>query len=282
MNNKLLALYGLSFNPFCPEIPTEALSVSPAVDSFFWKVHQSLLREGGFALITGDPGTGKSVTLRMLSEQLAKEADLNVGVISRPQANIADFYREMGEIFGVPLRPHNRWAGSKVLRQRWNEHIEQTLMRPVLLLDEAQESSPALLNELRLLGSSRFDSRQILTVVLAGDMRLTEKFRREELIPLCSRIRIRLTLQPLSAEDLRATLKHLITVAGNSSLMSADLISTLSEHTAGNLRMLMSLSGELLAAAAQKELPQLDEKLYFEVFSLHRPTKPLSAVRQRS
>ena len=113
-------------------------------------------------------------------------------------------------------------------------------------------------------------------------MRLTEKFRREELIPLGSRIRIRLTLQPLSAEELRTTLKHLITVAGNPALMSAELISTLSEHTAGNLRMLMSLSGELLAAAAQKELPQLDEKLYFEVFSLHRPTKPLSAVRQRS
>jgi hypothetical protein len=47
---------------------------------------------------------------------------VTVGVISRPQANIADFYREMGELFGVELRPHNRYSGAKILRQRWQAH----------------------------------------------------------------------------------------------------------------------------------------------------------------
>ncbi len=137
MNKKLLGLFGLAFNPFSPEVPTEALFLTPPVESFFWKVQQGLLREGGFALIAGEPGTGKSVTLRLLSERLAQEPDLVVGAISRPQASVADFYREMGEVFAVPLRPHNRWGGSKALRERWIEHIEQTLMRPVLLVDEA-------------------------------------------------------------------------------------------------------------------------------------------------
>jgi general secretion pathway protein A len=57
-----------------------------------------------------------------------------VGVISRPQANIADFYREMGELFGVELRPHNRYGGAKILRHRWRAHIQGTLSRPVLLV----------------------------------------------------------------------------------------------------------------------------------------------------
>ena len=80
---------------------------------------QQLAGEGGFALVTGAPGCGKSAALRILSASLATQRDVTVGVISRPQANIADFYREMGELFGVELRPHNRYAGARILRQRW-------------------------------------------------------------------------------------------------------------------------------------------------------------------
>jgi type II secretory pathway predicted ATPase ExeA len=275
MNKKLLALFGLKFNPFSPEVPIEALRLTPPVESFFWKIRQALLREGGFALIVGEPGTGKSVTLRLLAQRLAEEPELVVGSISRPQASVADFYREMGEVFAVPLRPHNRWGGSKALRERWSEHIETTLMRPVLLIDEAQEATTAVLNELRFLGSTRFDSRQILTIVLSGDTRLIERFRQDDLLALGSRIRTRLTLQPALAEDLRAALKHLISAAGNPALMTPDLIATLSEHALGNHRVLMTLCSELLAAAAEKELPQLDEKLYFEVFSVPRPPRVL-------
>ena len=275
MNKKLLALFGLKFNPFSPEVPIEALRLTPPVESFFWKIRQALLREGGFALIVGEPGTGKSVTLRLLAQRLAEEPELVVGSISRPQASVADFYREMGEVFAVPLRPHNRWGGSKALRERWSEHIETTLMRPVLLIDEAQEATTAVLNELRFLGSTRFDSRQILTIVLSGDTRLIERFRQDDLLALGSRIRTRLTLQPALAEDLRAALKHLISAAGNPALMTPDLIATLSEHALGNYRVLTTLSGELLSAAAERELPQLDEKLYFEVFSVPRPPRVL-------
>ena len=57
MNKKLLQLYGLKFNPFSPELPTEALRTTPAVESFLWKLEHGLAREGGFALITGESGT---------------------------------------------------------------------------------------------------------------------------------------------------------------------------------------------------------------------------------
>ncbi|MBE9505318.1 MAG: hypothetical protein IMY84_00755 [Chloroflexi bacterium] len=93
---------------------------------------------------------------------------------------------------------------------------------------------------------------------------------------------MRLTLQPASAEQLRTALKHLISTAGNSALMTPDLIATLSEHALGNYRVLMTLSGELLAAAAEKELPQIDEKLYFELFSIPRSATPRSAAGVRT
>lgn len=273
MNKKLLQLYGLKFNPFSPEIPTEAFRRIPQVEGFLWKLQHTLVPEGGFALITGEPGTGKSVTLRLVAEGLACQPELVTGGLSRPQASLLDFYRELGDAFQVPLRPNNRWAGTKALRERWQAHIDSTLSHPVLLVDEAQEATPAVLNELRLLSSVRFDSKQLLTIVLAGDGRLVEKLRREELLPLGSRIRTRLKLDLVEPDELRKTLVHLLGAAGNSALMTPELIATLSEHALGNYRVLTSLSGELLAAAVQKELPQLDEKLYFEVF---QPPKPLT------
>jgi AAA domain len=110
-------------------------------------------------------------------------------VTARPHAGLADLYREMGDLFGVELAPHNRWAGAKVLRDRWQTHIDASLSRPVLIVDEAQEMLPAVLAELRLVSSTRLDSHILLTVVLAGDGRLLERLRSEELAPLGSRMR---------------------------------------------------------------------------------------------
>ena len=242
MNKKLLALYGLKWNPFSPELPTEALHVVPKVESFCWRVEQGLIREGGFAMITGDPGTGKSVVLRLLAERLGQLRDLTVGVISHPSSNLTDFYREMGDLFGVELSPSNRWGGFKALRERWLAHLDGTLLRPVLLVDEAQEMHPAVLSELRLLSSAQFDSRNLLSVVLAGDGRLNTKLRRDELLPLGSRIRTRLTTEYAGRQELATCLNHLLTSAGNAGLMTQELKIALCDHAVGNYRVLTGMS----------------------------------------
>lgn len=266
MNKKLLSLYGLKWNPFAAEVPVEALHVGARLDSFCWRVEQ-LVGEGGFALVTGLPGLGKSVTLRVLSERLSGARDVQLGVLSRPQAGMADFYRELGELFGVQLHPHNRWGGAKVLRERWQAHIDASLSRPVLLVDEGQEMQLPVLNELRLLCSARLDSHLLLTVVLAGDQRLLERFRSEELLPLGSRMRVRLVLDRATPEELRECLQHALAKAGAPKLMTPELIATLCEHAQGNLRALMNMGGELLALAARREARQIDEQLFFETFA---------------
>jgi general secretion pathway protein A len=272
MNQKLLALYGLKWNPFSPELPSEAIYVPAKIEDFCWRIEHSQVREGGFAMISGDPGSGKSVVLRLLAERLKKLPDITVGAINHPQSNLADFYRELGDIFTVSLRPSNRWGGFKALRERWLTHLESSRCRPVLLIDEAQEMTTQVLSELRLLASARFDSQSLLCIIMAGDARLNEKLRREELIPLGSRIRTRLTTEFASRDDLLACLNHLMAGAGNASMMTAQLRHTLCDHAAGNYRILTTLAGELLAAAAQRDLPVLDEKLYLEVFA--QPSQP--------
>lgn len=269
----LLHLFGLKWNPFSADVPVEALWRFPKLEHFCWRI-QNQVREGGFALITGDPGTGKSVALRILASHLAGLRDVQVGVLTRPQSAIADFYRELGQLFGVALAPHNRWAGFKALRQRWLTHVETTRYRPALLVDEAQEIPSPVLAELRILASTDFDSRSILTVVLAGDARLTQQFRRDELIPIASRIRVRLSLDYLTPKELLQWLQHVLEQAGNPGLMTPELMATLSEHAAGNLRVLATMANELLALAASREIPQLDQKLYLEAFTPTAKPKP--------
>ncbi len=188
----------------------------------------------------------------------------------------------MGERFAVPLKPHNRWGGFRSLREKWTAHIDTTLMRPILLIDEVQEMNTSVLNELRILTSTRFDSRTILSVVLAGDQRLAHKLRREDLLPLGSRIRTRLALEPATSEELRSCVEHLMAVAGNAKLMTRELVDTLCDHALGNYRMLVTMANELLSVAAQRQLERLDEKLYLEVFAAptvgkHKPPRTAGA-----
>ena len=280
MNKKLLALYGLKWNPFAPDVPVEALHVTRRIESFCWRVQQ-LVGEGGFALVTGAPGTGKSVTLRIFAERLGAQRDVKIGIVSRPQAGLADFYREMGDLFGVELAPHNRWAGAKVLRDRWQTHIDAALSRPVLIVDEAQEMLPAVLAELRLLSSARLDSHILLTVVLAGDGRLLERLRSEELLPLGSRMRVRLALERATPQELQECLEHALRSAGAVKLMTPELIATLADHAQGNLRALMNTAGELLAVAAEREARQIDEKLFLETCAAPPVAEPKAATGRR-
>ena len=278
MNPRLQALYGLKWNPFAPGVPTEALHVGPRLDSFRRRIRQ-LAAEGGFALVTGAPGTGKSASLRIVAEHLAQQRDVTVGMISRPQASIGDFYREMGELFGIELQPHNRWAGAKALRQRWQAHIDGSLTRPVLIVDEAQEVKPVVLCELRLLASARLDSHILLTIVLAGDGRLIERLRSDEFLPLDSRMRVRLALERASPDALQACLRHALAQAGAPSLMTPEVITTLADHANGNLRALMIMADELLAAAVERDARQIDEALFFDLYT--PPAEAKAAGRRR-
>jgi general secretion pathway protein A len=279
--NELLALYGLKFNPFSSELPTEALLALPKVDDFCWRVEHVLVREGGFALISGDPGTGKSVALRLLVSRLMRLPDVMIGVISHPQSSLVDFYREMGEVFGIALKPNNRWGGFKGLRDRWRAHLQSNRMRCCLIIDEAQELFPAVLSELRLLGADCFDSRQLIAIVLAGDSRLTEKLRSEELQPLGSRIRTRLTMDYAPREELALCLDHLLTTAGDVALMTPELKHTLCEHAMGNYRVLINMAAEVLSAGAKQKASRLDEKLYLELFAKPQANTPRRAARPR-
>jgi type II secretory pathway predicted ATPase ExeA len=275
---KILSLWGLKWNPFSPELPSEGLLVTAKIENFVWRVEQ-LVQEGGFALITGESGTGKSVTLRVVAQRLSTLRDVVVGVLQRPQSKTPDFYRELGDIFSVKLTPSNRWGGFRALRERWKAHLASSRIRPVLLVDEAQEMTSEVLSELRILSSADFDATSLLTVILSGDGRLVDLLRQEDLVPLGTRIRTRLKTEAASREELLELLDHALSKAGNATLMTTELKDTLVDHCAGNQRLLMTMGAELLAYGMAHEVKQLDEKFYLEVYS--QPTQPRPASKKK-
>jgi type II secretory pathway predicted ATPase ExeA len=144
--------------------------------------------------------------------------------------------------------------------------------------------STAVLNEMRHLSSARLDSHLLLTTVLAGDARLVEKFRSDDLLPLASRMRVRLNLDRATPEELEACLRHCMVKAGANKLMTTELVATLCEHAAGNYRTLMTMANELLVTGAQREVKHLDEKLFFETYTpttVEAAAKPVASSKRR-
>jgi type II secretory pathway predicted ATPase ExeA len=276
----LLSLYGLKWNPFTQGVPVEGLYCSPRLDAF-GRRSEMYLRDGGFAMITGAPGLGKSWALRILDARLSRMRDVVVRSIEHPQSGISDFYRQLGDLFGVSLTPRNRWGGFKAIREKWQAHVEATLIRPVLIIDEAQEMHEVVLNEMRLLSSRDYDSKTLLYVVLAGDGRLREKLKGESLLPLKSRIRTQIELEPANPAELSDVLRHIIAAAGNAQLMTPTVITALAEHAGGNYRTLTGMAHELLIAAAERDARQIDEKLFFEIFALPQEQAPAQKTKRR-
>jgi type II secretory pathway predicted ATPase ExeA len=135
------------------------------------------------------------------------------------------------------------------------------------------------LSELRILASADFDATSLLTIVLSGDGRLLEQLRQEELLPLGTRIRARLRTECASRDELLELLRHALAQAGNASLMTAELLNTLVDHSAGNYRLLMTMGSELLAYGMAHDVERLDEKFYLEVF---QPTpRPLAKKKAK-
>ena len=176
MNKKLLTLYSLKFNPFSPQVPATRPLGLPAIESFCWRIEQQV-GEGGFALVVGEPGTGKSAALRILAERLGNCAICPWASSPGRRPPWPTSTANWAISSACPCRPHNRWTSAKVLREKWLPHIETALYRPVLLIDEAQEMNTAVFSELRLLASADLDSRSILTIILAGDRRLATAWK---------------------------------------------------------------------------------------------------------
>ncbi len=170
-------------------------------------------RDGGFILLTGEVGTGKTTICRCLLEQLPESCD--VALVLNPRLTVRELLSTICDEFRIPYPKGNR--SIKTFIDLINEYLLDAHARErkaVLIIDEAQNLTPAVLEQIRLLTNLETTKRKLLQVILLGQPELKEMLRRPELRQLSQRIIARYHLGPLTRADVDAYINHRLAVAG--------------------------------------------------------------------
>src|SRR6187397_240390 len=165
----------------------------------------------GFVVITGEIGSGKTTLIETFLKELEK--DVVVAQINQTQVSAIEFLQSVLVQFGFqPFR-----MKKAELLSTLNEFLVEQYAngrRVLLIVDEAQNLSNKVLEEIRLLSGVETTKEKVLRIILAGQPELNEKLDSPELVQLTQRIRLRFHLGTLSREDLRSYVRHRLDVAG--------------------------------------------------------------------
>lgn len=228
-----LAFYGLAEKPFAITPDPRYLFLSGRHAEALAHLVYGIDEAGGFIQLTGEVGTGKTTVIRSLLARAPQNAEL--ALILNPRMEEAEFMLTVCEELGIGV-PDDALGSVKELsdilsRYLLRAHAEGR--RVVLVVDEAQNLTPELLEQVRMLTNLETESQKLLQIILIGQPELREVLSRYDLRQVAQRITGRYHLQPLSRPETLAYVKHRLRVAG----ATADLF------TGGALRALHHASG---------------------------------------
>ena len=208
------SFFGLQEKPFAITPDPRYLYLSERHAEALAHLLYGINEAGGFIQLTGEVGTGKTTVIRSLLEQLPGHAD--VALILNPRITPAEFLLTICEELHVPVPEPGR-GSTKVLMDLLGRHLLDTHARGrrvVLIVDEAQNLSTQTLEQVRLLTNLETATTKLLQIILIGQPELRELLDKPELRQLAQRITGRYHLNPLSAEESAAYVKHRMRVAG--------------------------------------------------------------------
>src|SRR5688572_1425210 len=231
--------YGMTQRPFALKPDPAFLFMSRKHRFAFSMIEYALSGQAGFTVITGDIGSGKTTLIRHLLKRSYK--DVNYGIISNTHESFGNLLQWILTAFGVS-------DGTNDLAARYEAFVSYLISQyaagkqTILIVDEAQNLSIELLEELRLLSNINADEDQLLQMILVGQPELLEKLRRPELVQFAQRISVSYHLAPLSYFETRGYIKHRLTVAqADPELFSEAAIKAVFHFTKGVPRLINSI-----------------------------------------
>ncbi len=202
----------------------------------------------GFVVITGEIGAGKTTLIESFLKEI--QADVVVAQINQTQVSAVDFLQAVLVQFGFsPFKMKK----AELIATLNNFLIEQygAGRKVLLIVDEAQNLSLRVLEEIRLLSGVETTKEKVLRIILAGQPELIEKLDAPELIQLAQRIRLRFHLQTLSAAEMRAYIQHRLEVAGagDRQIFADDTFGEIFRYTGGTPRLVNTLCDTSMMSA---------------------------------
>lgn len=216
---------------------------------------------GGFVQLTGEVGTGKTTIIRTLLAQRLDNVD--VAMIHNPRQSEREFVQSICDELGVGYDKANPTL--KTLVDALNAYLIERHTagrRTVLIIDEAQQLAPEVLEQVRLLTNLETSKEKLLRIMLVGQPELAELLGRQDLRQLAQRITARYHLTPLSAEETREYITHRLQVAGGAhDLFSAAAVKLIHKHSDGIPRLINVLCDRALLGAYAQSLRQVTPEL---------------------
>jgi general secretion pathway protein A len=243
---------------------------------------------GGFVLLTGEIGAGKTTVCRCLLEQIPKRC--NVAYIFNPKLTALELLKTVCEEFHVSVQAHEPGTvfTAKDYLDPFNRFLIETHsvgLNNVLIIDEAQNLASDVLEQLRLLTNLETNERKLLQIVLIGQPELRTMLRRPELEQVAQRVIARYHLDALSEAETAMYLRHRLAIAGLTSAMpfSQRAMQEIHHAARGVPRRINLLADRALLGAYAESVPRVDkrivEKAAAEVFGAERRAQRFDALR---
>lgn len=207
------SFFGLKETPFSIAPNPHYLYMSKQHNEALAHLVYGVGREGGFVLLTGEVGTGKTTICRCFLEQIPEDTD--VAFILNPKLSSDQLLATICDELSIP------YIGDSMTIKDYVDYINERLLvshskgrHTVLIIDEAQNLAPEVLEQLRLLTNLETHEKKLLQIVLLGQPELQEMFQRQELRQLAQRVTARFHLDALKYEEMEPYVMHRLAVAG--------------------------------------------------------------------
>ena len=253
--------FGLKENPF---------SIAPDPHYFYMSEgHREALAhlvyginsDGGFILLTGEVGTGKTTVCRCLFDHLPKNAE--IAFILNPKLTVEELLASICDEFGISYPAGNR--SNKVFVSAINDYLlnaHEEGKQAILIIEEAQNLSVEVLEQIRLLTNLETSERKLLQIVLLGQPELKDMLAQPQLRQLSQRVTARYHLGPLTKDEVSAYVNHRLSVAGlvRNGLFSEAILKKLFLLTGGIPRIINVVCDRALIGAFAQGKDRVDKK----------------------
>jgi general secretion pathway protein A len=258
-----LNYFGLTDNPFSIAPNPAYLYMSPRHKEALAHLNFGLGESGGFVMLTGEVGTGKTTVSRKLMQQLPDNTQ--VAMILNPTLSAIELLATLCDELGIAYQRDNgslKYFTDHILAKLASNH--QQGINTVLIIDEAQHLLPEVLEQLRLLTNLETNREKLLKVVLIGQPELQQLLKRNELRQLAQRITARYHLLPLTASEVKLYIAHRLGVAnGHVSIFSRATLQAAFQITGGIPRVINLLCDRALTLAFNKQHSEVQKHIFY-------------------